>query len=107
MMTPLVTIPIGGFSIDSSMPYFQPLVESPHQDSIILGVGYLWEMMVDFFMGLENHQEGGADFSGRGGGPPGKGKPPNGNGLPSGGELPIGGKGRFMVGGISVPFGVP
>jgi hypothetical protein len=47
------------------------------------------------------------DLSGEGGGILGKGELPNGSGPPSGRGLPIGSKGRFPIGGTSVPFGFP
>ncbi len=41
-----------------------------------MGVGYLQETMVILLMGMENHQEGGANLLGGGGRPPSKGGPP-------------------------------
>ncbi len=66
-----------------------------------MGVGYLQETMVILLMGMENHQEGGANLLGGGGRPPGKGGPLSGKGLLRGG------KGGNLVGGASVLFGFP
>jgi hypothetical protein len=39
------------------------LLETPHQDLVILGVGYLWEVVVVIFlMGVEDDYEGGINL---------------------------------------------
>jgi hypothetical protein len=46
----------------SYFQYFQQPIRTHHQDSIIMGVGYLQEAVVVLFMGVEDHQEGEANL---------------------------------------------
>ncbi len=100
-MTPSIIAPINEFSIENPLPYFQlPTQNSP--------------------LGFGNSRDGRP--MGDGGNPPhGNGRPPRGGnkpsrrrsappsegGPPSGRILRRRGGGKFLVGGVGVPFGAP
>jgi hypothetical protein len=107
VMTPLVIAPIGGFSSKNLVPYFQSPTWNPPTGFDNSRGGIPMESSGSPLHGSGWPPKGGSGPLGRGVGPPSKGGPLNGGGSPSGGGPLGGGEGGFLVGGASVPFGVP
>jgi hypothetical protein len=101
MKAPQVTIPIGEFSIENLVPYFQLPTQSPpfrfgnSKGGIPTG-------------GYRSPPHGNGGPLGRGSKPLGGGGGPQGKNGPQSGGGPLGGGGsKFLIGGVGVPFGAP
>jgi hypothetical protein len=107
MMTPLIIVPIGEFSIQNPMPYFQPPTQnSPsrfgdYKDGKPMGDGSSPPH------GSGRPPRGGNKPSRRGNGPLSKGGPPSGGGPLSGRRPPKESGGGFLARSTRVPFGAP
>ncbi len=105
VVTPLVTIHVGGFFIENMMPFFQLPTQNPPSRFNNSGGGIPMGGSGSPLHGSGGPPRGGP--LGGGGGPPCGGRPPSGGGPPSVEGPPEEDGGEFPVGGTSVPFGAP
>jgi hypothetical protein len=107
VMTPSVTILVGGFSLGNLVPCFQSPTWNPPSEFNNSRSGILSASSASPLHGGGGILGGGKGHSKGGGGPLGRGRPPSGSG-PLSGEGPLrGGGGKFPIGGTCVPFKAP